>query len=196
MTVREVAEAMGVSKDTVLNCIKRIMPNILQHGKTTYLDEKEVAFISKELKNNTDVQKQIDKQDNFMTIRGIADIFNISYSSVYRVIEKLFPNKMKNGEVTKLNEKEVALISKELKGDYHIAQKTFSAGEKVKNTTTELEVLSNALLSYNAYEMKIHRTVEYYKSKPIVIQIQRDISKKNMTEKFVNEVKKNGIYFK
>lgn len=46
------------------------------------------------------------------------------------------------------------------------------------------------LLSYNAYEMKIHRTVGYYKSKPIVIQLQRDMSKKNMTEKFVNEVKK------
>lgn len=30
MTVREVAEAMCVSKDTVLNCIKRIMPNKMQ----------------------------------------------------------------------------------------------------------------------------------------------------------------------
>lgn len=27
MTVKEVASAMGVSKDTILNCIRRIMPN-------------------------------------------------------------------------------------------------------------------------------------------------------------------------
>lgn len=54
MTVREVAEAMGVSYDTIKNCIRRIMPNKMQHGKTTYLNEKEVTCISKELKNNTD----------------------------------------------------------------------------------------------------------------------------------------------
>lgn len=52
MTVKEVANALGVSKDTVLNCIKRTMPNLLQHGKTTYLNEAQVACISKELKNN------------------------------------------------------------------------------------------------------------------------------------------------
>lgn len=52
MTVKEVANTLGVSKDTILNCIKRTMPNLLQHGKTTYLTEKEVATISKELKNN------------------------------------------------------------------------------------------------------------------------------------------------
>lgn len=52
MTVKEVANALGVSKDTVLNCIKRTIPNLLQHGKTTYLNEAQVACISKELKNN------------------------------------------------------------------------------------------------------------------------------------------------
>ena len=31
MTVREVAEAMGVSLDTIKNCIRRIMPNKMQH---------------------------------------------------------------------------------------------------------------------------------------------------------------------
>ncbi len=164
MTVREVAEAMGVSYDTVNNSVKRLFPQAVKNGVKTFLNEEQVACISKELKNNTDVQKQIDKQDNFMTIRNIADIFNISYSSVYRVIEKLFPNKMKNGEVTKLNEKEVALISKELKGDYHIAQKTFSAGEKVKNTTTELEVLSNALSAFNALQDLYNQKEAEYKN--------------------------------
>lgn len=52
MTVKEISNALGVSKDTVLNCIKRTMPELLQHGKTTYLNEAEVTRISNELKNN------------------------------------------------------------------------------------------------------------------------------------------------
>lgn len=97
MTVREVAEAMGVSLDTIKNCIRRIMPNKMQHGKTTFLTETQVSLISKELKSNNTVTDRL----------------------------------------------------------------TVEVSSTVKNTTTELEVLSNALLSYNAYEMKIHRTVEY-----------------------------------
>ena len=52
MTVAEVAKAMGVSKDTIKNCIRRISPNKMQHGKQTFLNEEEIACISKELKNN------------------------------------------------------------------------------------------------------------------------------------------------
>lgn len=59
MTVKEVSENLGISKDTVLNCIKRIMPNKMQHGKTTYLNEKEIALISKELKTNNKVVEQL-----------------------------------------------------------------------------------------------------------------------------------------
>lgn len=59
MTVKEVASAMGVSKDTILNCIRRTIPNKVQHGKTTFLDEKEVACISKELKTNCKVTEQL-----------------------------------------------------------------------------------------------------------------------------------------
>lgn len=53
MTVKEIAQAMGVSTDTVKNCIRRIMPEKMQNGKTTFLNEQEVAMISKELKSNT-----------------------------------------------------------------------------------------------------------------------------------------------
>lgn len=59
MTTREVANSLNVSKDTVLNCIKRTMPNILQHGKITYLNEQQVTIISKELKSNCKVVEQL-----------------------------------------------------------------------------------------------------------------------------------------
>lgn len=59
MTVKEVGEILEVSKDTVLNCIKRIMPTKLQHGVTTVLNEQEVACISKELKSNKAVTDRL-----------------------------------------------------------------------------------------------------------------------------------------
>ncbi len=59
MTVKEVASAMGVSTDTVKNCIRRIMPNKMQNGKTTFLNEGDVACISKELKSNCKVTEQL-----------------------------------------------------------------------------------------------------------------------------------------
>lgn len=59
MTVKEVAEAMGVSNDTIKNCIRRIMPDKMANGKTTYLNEKEVASISKELKANNTVTDRL-----------------------------------------------------------------------------------------------------------------------------------------
>lgn len=62
MTVKEVAEAMGVSTDTVKNCIRRSMPEKMQHGKTTFLNEQEVAMISKELKSNVQVTNQLTRE--------------------------------------------------------------------------------------------------------------------------------------
>ena len=59
MTVKEVALAMGVSNDTVKNCIRRVLPNKMQNGKTTFLTEADVAIISKELKGNCKVTEQL-----------------------------------------------------------------------------------------------------------------------------------------
>jgi len=86
-----------------------------------------------------------------MTVKEIAQAMGVSYSSVYRAIEKHFPEKMENGKQTFLNESEVAIISKELKGDYHTSQMTFSAGEKVKNAVTAMELQQNFYQAAQAY---------------------------------------------
>lgn len=111
MTVAEVANAMGVSKDTVRNCIKRVFPNKVQNGKQTFLNEKEVACISKELKSNVKVTEQL----------------------------------------------------------------TFEAGSKVKNSTTELEVISNALDAFKALE-------DLYNQKILGLQTERDNLKIQLDE--------------
>lgn len=135
-----------------------------QIDETTFFDEQEVACISKELKNNTSVQQQIDSNGKFMTIRNVADVLNVSYSAVYRAVCKLFPDKMKNGRLSILNEIEVSAISKELKGDYHISQLTFSAGEKVKNTTTDLEIIGNAISAFSQLQELYTRKEAEYKA--------------------------------
>lgn len=113
MTVREVAEAMGVSKDTVLNCIKRIMPNILQHGKTTFLTETQVSLISKELKSNNTVTDRLtvevsstvkntttelevlsnalkDKESHTMTVKELAEELHVSKQTIRNIVQELF----------------------------------------------------------------------------------------------------------
>jgi len=52
MTVKEISTAIGVSVKTVQRTIEKLFPGKMQNGKTTYLNEQEVACISKELKND------------------------------------------------------------------------------------------------------------------------------------------------
>ena len=84
-------------------------------------------------------------KEKTMTVKEIAEIKGVSESSVKRAIRKLFAEKMQNGKTTFLNEKEVAAISAELKGEYHTSQLTYSAGEQVKNTVKEKTVTTREL---------------------------------------------------
>lgn len=100
-----------------------------------------------------------------MTVKEVASAIGVSYSSVDRAITKLFPDKKQNGKITLLNEYEVSQISKELKTDYHTAQLTFSAGEKVKNTTTNLEILENYKKANDDFVELLNRMYEEEKQK-------------------------------
>ena len=100
MTVKQVAEALGISNDTVKNCIRRVMPEKMKNGKTTYLNKEEVACISKELKSNTQVLNQL----------------------------------------------------------------SYEASSQVKNSTTELEVISNALNAFNALQNLYNQKEAEYKA--------------------------------
>lgn len=95
MTVAEVANAMGVSKDTIKNCIRRIFPNKMQHGKQTLLNEKEVACISKELKNNDhfkvkSTDETVSSVENSVTeAEVISDALN-----AFKALEDLYNQKI------------------------------------------------------------------------------------------------------
>lgn len=52
MTVREVAEALGVDLSTVQKRVRELFPSIARNGYTTYLDEVHVTVIKKALMSN------------------------------------------------------------------------------------------------------------------------------------------------
>lgn len=113
MTMQEIADALGVSKDSVRNCVRRIMPGKLEQGKTAFFDEMEVSRISMELKQNDHVSSQI----------------------------------------------------------------TSEAASQVKNTTTDLEVIGNAISAFTALQELYNRKEAEYKAiiaqKDLVIEEQR-----------------------
>lgn len=129
---KEVAAAMGVSSDTIKNCIRRIFPQKMQNGKTTYLNEKEVACISKEMKSNTHVVNHLTYEvssqvkttttelevqktpQTTMSVREIASVLNVTPEAIKKHVRELFPESIKNGVETRLTSYQVTQIKKRM----------------------------------------------------------------------------------
>lgn len=98
-------------------------------------------------------------KEKTMTVKEIAYAMAVSVATIQRCINRIMPNKMKHGKQTFLTENEVALISKELKGNNKVLEQlTVTAGETVKNTTTELELFAN-------YRQSTEQLVNYLNEK-------------------------------
>ncbi len=73
MTVREVAEALGVSRSLIEKRIRELFPGRMKHGRTTHLDEAEVTIISLRIKENPVL---FDKANS---INRVNDLLGTSY---------------------------------------------------------------------------------------------------------------------
>jgi hypothetical protein len=62
-------------------------------------------------------------ENKTMTINELSKILFISGSSIKRSIRILFPDKMKNGIITRLNEIEVTLVKKDLERHHNTKYK-------------------------------------------------------------------------
>ena len=58
MTIREVADTLGLSPDTVYNSAKELFPDIFVPKKTTYLNEAQVTAVKMNFRKNSEVMKQ------------------------------------------------------------------------------------------------------------------------------------------
>lgn len=102
MTVREIAETLGVSKDVVLNCIKRIFPKKMAHGKTTYLNSYEIAIISKELKSNNKVLERLTVEAASTVKNSTTEIEIIAnYKAAAEAMTNLLQMKLQKAEADK-----------------------------------------------------------------------------------------------
>jgi DNA-binding transcriptional regulator YhcF (GntR family) len=58
MTVREVADALGVSENTVRRSLNSVFPDLAKNGKVTLLTEAQVTAVKMNLRKNSQVAAQ------------------------------------------------------------------------------------------------------------------------------------------
>lgn len=75
MTIKEVAESLGVSEDSVLRSTKALFPDAVQNGKTTYLDEAMVTIVKQKIERHHNLRSTAEVQhvttDMEMIQRGV-----------------------------------------------------------------------------------------------------------------------------
>jgi len=122
-----------------------------------------------------------------MTVKEVADAMGVSYDSANNAVKRLFPEIVKNGIQTRLEETQVACISKELKQNTQATnQMTFEAGSKVKNTTTELEVIGNAMKAMSDLQKLYNQKEVEYKS--IIAQKDNKLTEQQPKVEFFDAV--------
>lgn len=90
------------------------------------------------------------RKEKTMTVKEIASAIGIAESTVRNKAAELFPDCVKNGIATRLNEQQVTFLKKNL------TPRTLTLKSKVESSVTNLEMLGNIqrdlqwLISYNA----------------------------------------------
>ena len=100
-----------------------------------------------------------------MTVKEVALGLGVSYDTANNAVKRLFPSIVRNGIATHLTEAQVACVSKELKNNNTVTDRlTFEVGSKVKNTTTDLEIIGNALSAFSALKDLYEKKEAEYKN--------------------------------
>jgi phage antirepressor YoqD-like protein len=64
MTVKQVAEALSVEDRTIRKYIEKLFPDLMQNGKTTFLDEAHVTAIKLEMERNPHLERSFQVKTN------------------------------------------------------------------------------------------------------------------------------------
>ncbi|MGF7108233.1 phage antirepressor KilAC domain-containing protein [Treponema pedis] len=147
ITTKELADMLGVDIKTIQRAVISLGMNVERKGKshTMTFNETQATAIKIELQNHShEVKNQErsenmnlceknatlhvhtelrnkDNEQNIMTPNEIANILGVSYRLVVKRINEIFPNKMKHGKTTYLNEVEVTAIKKRIEQNAHLA---------------------------------------------------------------------------
>jgi phage antirepressor YoqD-like protein len=78
-----------------------------------------------------------------MTVAMVSDTFDIHHTTVSKYVKKLFPDKVKNGVVTLLNEEEVTAIKLNIQQNQHL-----SRSSKLPKTDLEKKLLIQQAIGF------------------------------------------------
>ncbi|MDR1902010.1 MAG: phage antirepressor KilAC domain-containing protein [Treponema sp.] len=122
MTVKEVAEALGVHYDTVASHVKQLFPELVRNGITTYLDDVQVTAVKLEIQKSHNLRNspkvhdaKTDLGKKLYTVKDLADKFGCDTHTITNHANRLFPGKIQNGVKTYFDEREVTLILESIK---------------------------------------------------------------------------------
>jgi len=107
--------------------------------------------------------------EKIMTIKELAELWEISYKPIRQAIKKLFPNKLQNGITTYLNEKECALIKEKIvenkRIDLDFKEKVVSESDDDLIIIRGLEAAQRKILKLRQEKELLHNKIEADKSK-------------------------------
>jgi excisionase family DNA binding protein len=146
MTIKEVAELLKVSRDTIRNKVKQYFPELLVNGKTTRLNEVQVTKIKIELEKNPNLPTN--------EIIGMTDLEALL---LQKKLDKWKDDKIKQLEAEKAVMKPKAIYYDKLVDNSHLTN--------LRDTASQLGISQKTFISYLLKNNFIYRT-ESGKLKP------------------------------
>lgn len=149
MTLKEIAEITGAAYRTIANYARKA--GWTENGKTTHLTEAQVTMILEAIKkpvssgaksNLLNEIEGIATSQSRVTVKEVARILNVSIEVIQKHIRLLYPDLMKNGVTTYLNEEQVTRIKQA------IEPRTLIRGGADVLTDIEADELAVKLLSH------------------------------------------------
>jgi phage antirepressor YoqD-like protein len=150
MTVREVAEVLQISEQTLRNNIRALFPQLMQNGVTTYLNEEQVTALKFEIEWHHNLSSI--GQDRRMTVREVADILGVTDEAIKKHIRELWPDFMQERVTTFLNEEQITEIKRRMR-----------LTTKVASAITDLETAEMLLKSAEHFKTRFEQEQELRK---------------------------------
>jgi phage antirepressor YoqD-like protein/AraC-like DNA-binding protein len=115
MTVKEVAEALGVSEGTIKHHIRKLFPTLMQNGKVTYLNEEQATAIKNLIgsgRNDLSNVLQVSKMEIVLTAENLMDETGFALRTIQQAIADL--GYSKHGVKTLLKREEADKVKRHL----------------------------------------------------------------------------------
>ena len=128
-------------------------------------------------------------KEKLMTVTEVSEIFEVHQTTVLKYVSKIFPEKIKSGIKTYLNEVEVTKIKLELQQNQHLSQSSTLPKTELEENLLVLQAQN--ILSYRIKKLK--EEVEYQANR--IEEQQTKLKEAQPKIEFHNElIESDGLY--